>query len=133
MYPPAQELSASANTRTFERLRRLFPRADRPGQSRRDLARQQRWTHLRRPTGRRRQRPWSGVSTPSPKLSSTMTLTVPPNRRNARSWSSAQICALDRHVSSRTHLREQPSVSTKRRTRRYLPVVASRTIGPSPP
>ena len=75
----------------------------------------------------------SGVSTPSPKLSRTMTLTVPPNRRNARSCSSAQICALDRHVSRRTHLREYPSVSTKRRTRRYLPVFGSRTIGPSPP
>src|SRR5205809_337563 len=39
----------------------------------------------------------SGVSTPSLRLSSTMTLTVPPNRRNACSWSSAQICAPDRH------------------------------------
>ena len=29
-------------------------------------------------------------------------VTVPPSRRNARSCSSAQICALDRHVSSRT-------------------------------
>jgi hypothetical protein len=31
---------------------------------------------------------------------------MPPNRRNARSCSSAQMRALDRHVSSRTHLRE---------------------------
>ena len=29
-----------------------------------------------------------------------------PSRRNARSWSSAQICALERHTSSRTALRE---------------------------
>ena len=50
----------------------------------------------------------SGVSTPSFRLSRTMTRTVPPSRRNARSWSSAQICALDRHTSSRTDLREQP-------------------------
>ena len=64
----------------------------------------------------------SGVSTPSLRLSRTMTRTVPPSRRNARSCSSAQICALDRHTSSRTDLREQPSVRTKRRVRRYLPV-----------
>ena len=50
----------------------------------------------------------SGVSTPSLRLSRTMTRTVPPSRRNARSCSSAQICALDRHTSSRTDLREQP-------------------------
>src|ERR671910_43816 len=64
----------------------------------------------------------SGVRTPSLRLSRTITRTVPPSRRNARSWSSAQICALDRHTSSRTDLREQPSVRTKRRVRRYLPV-----------
>ncbi len=34
-----------------------------------------------------------------------MTLTVPPSRRNARSCSSAQTCALDCQTSSRTHLR----------------------------
>ena len=44
----------------------------------------------------------SGVRTPSFRLSRTITRTVPPRRRNARSCSSAQICALDRHVSSRT-------------------------------
>ena len=49
---------------------------------------------------------------------------MPPSRRNARSCSSAQICALDRHTSSRTDLREQPSVRTKRRVRRYLPGAA---------
>jgi hypothetical protein len=27
---------------------------------------------------------------------------VPPNRRKARSWKSAQVCALDCHVSSRS-------------------------------
>ena len=32
--------------------------------------------------------------------------TVPPSRRNARSWSSAQTCVLDCHTSSRTALRE---------------------------
>ena len=43
-----------------------------------------------------------------------------------------QICALERHTSSRTDLREQPRVRTKSRVRRYLPVPRSRTIGPSP-
>ena len=66
----------------------------------------------------------SGVRTPSRRLSRTITRTVPPSRRNARSCSSAQICALDRHTSSRTDLREQPSVRTKRRVRRYLPGAA---------
>ena len=45
----------------------------------------------------------------------------------------AQICALDRHTSSRTDLREQPRVRTKRRVRRYFPVLRSRTIGPPSP
>ena len=40
------------------------------------------------------------------RLSSTTTRTVPPSRRNARSCSSAQTCALDRWTSSRTALRE---------------------------
>jgi len=55
------------------------------------------------------------------------------DRRNARSWSSAQICALDRHTSNRTDLREHPRVRTKSRVRRYFPVLRSRTIGPPSP
>ena len=47
----------------------------------------------------------SGVRTPSLRLSRTTTRTVPPSRRNARSCSSAQTCALDRWTSSRTALR----------------------------
>ena len=43
-----------------------------------------------------------------------------------------RVCALDRHVSSRTALRECASVKTKSRVRRYLPVSGHRTIGPSP-
>jgi hypothetical protein len=44
----------------------------------------------------------SGVRTPSLRLSRTMTRAVPPSRRKVRSWSSAQICVLDCHTSSRT-------------------------------
>jgi hypothetical protein len=36
----------------------------------------------------------------------TPTRGAPPSRRNARSWSSAQICALDCHVSKWTAFRE---------------------------
>src|SRR5438067_524763 len=71
----------------------------------------------------------SGVRTPSFRLSRTITRTVPPRRRNARSWSSAHTCVLECHTSSRTALRECPSVSTKSRVRRYLPVCGGRTIG----
>jgi hypothetical protein len=51
------------------------------------------------------------MSTPSFKLSFTITGTVPPSRRNARSWSSAQTCALDCRTSKRIDFREWPSVS----------------------
>ena len=41
----------------------------------------------------------SGVRTPSLRLSRTMTRTVPPSRRNARSCSSAHTCVLECHTS----------------------------------
>ena len=62
-----------------------------------------------------------------------MVLGAPPSRRNALL---VQLrpdlrARLAKH-SNRTDLRLQPSVSTKSRVRRYLPVFGSRTIGPSP-
>jgi hypothetical protein len=47
----------------------------------------------------------SGTSTASFKLSRTTTRVQPPKRRNAFSCSSAQMRALERHVSKRTDLR----------------------------
>jgi hypothetical protein len=61
-----------------------------------------------------------------------MILGQPPSRRNARSWSRAQIAELERSVRSRTALRLYASVNTNKRTRRYFPVAGLRTIGPSP-
>ena len=49
--------------------------------------------------------------------------------RNAFSWSSAQMRALDRHVNKRMHLRPYPRVSTNSLVLRYLPVCGSRTRG----
>ena len=81
----------------------------------------------------RRVVPCRARSTPSLRLSSTTTRGAPPRRRNACSCSSAQIRALDAHVSRRTRLAavaerqdEQPACGGTCR------VAGSRTIGPSP-